>query len=307
MTRMADRCVNGRHLGMSGTRLGLLAACLIGSAFGLGGCVGQGEYDKVVETNRALTDKNITLQRERDENRSALELQRNSLARAEAALAELRGQNGSLAEALRKAGYDLDELRTALSQLEIGPLDEATDKALAALAAEFPDLITYDSARGMLRFASDLTFASGSADVNDSARSSLSALARILNSPSAAGYDVHIVGHTDAQRIGGVTAQKHPTNVHLSAHRSISVRSALASMGVPGERMMVAGWGEFRPAVPNNANGNTAANRRVEIFLTKSRSDAGGVAPGGSGAASEPVRSKPSRETPPSKPIDVTK
>lgn len=300
MTRMADRR-------MSGTRLGLLAACLIGSAFGLGGCVGQGEYDKVVETNRALTDKNITLQRERDENRSALELQRNSLARAEAALAELRGQNGSLAEALRKAGYDLDELRTALSQLEIGPLDEATDKALAALAAEFPDLITYDSARGMLRFASDLTFASGSADVNDSARSSLSALARILNSPSAAGYDVHIVGHTDSQRISGATAQKHPTNVHLSAHRSISVRSALASMGVPGERMMVAGWGEFRPAVPNNANGNTAANRRVEIFLTKSRSDAGGVAPGGAGAASEPVRSKPSRETPPSKPIDVTK
>jgi chemotaxis protein MotB len=306
MTRMVDRCTNGKHMGISGARLGLLAACLIGSAFGLGGCVGQGEYDKVVETNRALTDKNITLQRERDENRSALELQRNTLARAEAALAELRGQNGSLAEALRKAGYDLDELRNMMAQLEIGPLDEATDKALAELAAQYPDLITYDSARGMLRFASDLTFASGSADVNDSARSSLSALARILTSPSAAGYDVHIVGHTDSQRIGGATAQKHPTNVHLSAHRSISVRSALASMSVPGDRMMIAGWGEFRPAVPNNANGNTAANRRVEIFLTKSRSDAGGVAPA-SGGGNEPVRATPSRETPPSRPIDVTK
>lgn len=300
MTRMVDRC-------LSGTRLGLLAACLIGSAFGLGGCVGQGEYDKVVETNRALTDKNITLQRERDENRSALELQRNTLARAEAALAELRNQNLSLADALKKAGFDLDDLRKAMAELEIGPLDEATDKALAALAAEFPDLITYDSAKGMLRFASDLTFASGSADLNDSARSSLSALARILNSPSAAGYDVHIVGHTDAQRIGGATAQKHPTNVHLSAHRAISVRAALAGMSVPGERMMVAGWGEFRPAVPNNANGNTAANRRVEIFLTKSRSDAGGVAPGGNAGGAEPVRAKPSRETPPAKPIDVTK
>ncbi len=294
-------------MGISGARLGLLAACLIGSAFGLGGCVGQGEYDKVVETNRALTDKNITLQRERDENRSALELQRNTLARAEAALAELRNQNLSLADALKKAGFDLDDLRKAMADLEIGPLDEATDKALAELAAQYPDLITYDSARGMLRFASDLTFASGSADVNDSARSSLSALARILTSPSAAGYDVHIVGHTDAQRIGGVTAQKHPTNVHLSAHRSISVRSALASMSVPGDRMMVAGWGEFRPAVPNTpGTGNTPANRRVEIFLTKSRSDAGGVAPA-SGGGNEPVRATPSRETPPSRPIDVTK
>lgn len=300
MTRMVD----GR---MSGTRLGLLAACMIGSAFGLVGCVGQGEYDKVVETNRALTDKNITLQRERDESRSALEAQRNALARLEAALSEARSQNVNLADALKRAGYDLDDLRKAMAELEIGPLDEATDKALAELAAQFPDLITYDHTKGMLRFASDLTFASGSADVNDSARSSLSALARILNSSSAAGYDVHIVGHTDSQRIGGGTAKLHPTNVHLSAHRSISVRAALASLGVPGERMMVAGWGEFRPAVPNNANGNTAANRRVEIFLTKSRSDAGGVAPGGTGADSEPVRSKPSRETPPSKPIDVTK
>jgi chemotaxis protein MotB len=296
--------VDGR---MSGTRLGLLAACMIGSAFGLVGCVGQGEYDKVVETNRALTDKNITLQRERDESRSALEAQRNALARLEAALSEARSQNVNLADALKRAGYDLDDLRKAMAELEIGPLDEATDKALAELAAQFPDLITYDHTKGMLRFASDLTFASGSADVNDSARSSLSALARILNSSSAAGYDVHIVGHTDSQRIGGGTAKLHPTNVHLSAHRSISVRAALASLGVPGERMMVAGWGEFRPAVPNNANGNTAANRRVEIFLTKSRSDAGGVAPGGTGADSEPVRSKPSRETPPSKPIDVTK
>ncbi|MBL8762124.1 MAG: OmpA family protein [Phycisphaerae bacterium] len=301
MTRMVDRCATG-------TRLGLLAACVIGSALGLGGCVGQGEYDKVVETNRAVIDKNITLQRERDESRSALELQRNSLAKAEAALAELRGQNGSLAEALRKAGYDLDELRNAMAQLEIGPLDEATDKALAELAAQFPDLITYDSARGMLRFASDLTFASGSADLNDSARSSLSALARILTSPSASGYDVHIVGHTDSQRIGGGTAVKHPTNVHLSAHRSISVRSALASMSVPGDRMMVAGWGEFRPAVPNTpGTGNTPANRRVEIFLTKSRSDAGGVTPSGNTGGSEPVRATPSRETPPTRPIDVTK
>lgn len=297
MTWMVDRLPNY-------ARLGLLVAFLLASALGLGGCMGQGEYDKVVETNRALTDKNITLQRERDEARAALELQRNSLSRAEAALAEARSQNMSLADALKKAGFDLNDLRKALADLEIGPLDEATDKALADLAAQFPDLITYDSSRGMLRFASDLTFASGSADVTDNARSSLSALARILTSPSAAGYDVHIVGHTDSQRIGGATARLHPTNVHLSAHRAISVRAALAAMNVPGDRMMVAGWGEFRPAVPNTPSGNTPQNRRVEIFLTKSRADAGGVSSSGS---TDTGRATPSREAPPSKPIDVTK
>jgi hypothetical protein len=62
-------------------------------------------------------------------------------------------------------------------------------------------------------------------------------------------------------------AAQHPTNMHLSAHRAISVRDALVSDGVTANRMQVAGYGEFRPIVPNGANG-AAQNRRVEIFLT---------------------------------------
>jgi hypothetical protein len=45
-------------------------------------------------------------------------------------------------------------------------------------------------------------------------------------------------------------------------------------MGVSPQKMMAAGWGEFRPTVTNNANGNTPQNRRVEIFLVKSRATA---------------------------------
>jgi flagellar motor protein MotB len=45
---------------------------------------------------------------------------------------------------------------------------------------------------------------------------------------------------------------------------------------------MAGGWGEFRPAVANNANGNTPANRRVEIYLAK--------LPGNNEAGNEPIK-----------------
>ena len=41
------------------------------------------------------------------------------------------------------------------------------------------------------------------------------------------------------------------------------------SKGVPADKMFVAGWGEFRPAVSNGPKGEAAGNRRVEIYLTR--------------------------------------
>ena len=153
----------------------------------------------------------------------------------------------------------------------------------------------------MLRFASDLTFDSGSDIVKDQAKQALSALGNILKSSAASPYEVFIVGHTDSQRISGGTAQRHPTNMHLSCHRAIAVRSALAGMGVPADKMFAAGWGENRPAVPNTGNGNTPANRRVEIFLTRSTASSMG------GEIDTPTTATPDRETPPARQPEVEK
>jgi chemotaxis protein MotB len=222
--------------------------------------------------------------------------------RAESSLAELKDQNAKLRKALEDAGLSLADLQKRFGSVEFGPLDQQTDEALRQLAAQYPDLIKYDPDRGMLRFASDLTFDSGSAVVKDTARSSLDALAKILNSGPASAYEVHIVGHTDSQRISSNTAKQHPTNVHLSCHRAISVRQELASMGVPPDKLLAAGWGEYRPAVPNNANGNTPQNRRVEIFLA--RSTATGLT-----TPIEPTttRAQPERTAAPTRQPEVTK
>jgi len=125
--------------------------------------------------------------------------------------------------------------------------------------------LTFDQRSGMLRFSSDFTFASGSAALSANAQTLVQKLATILNTPIAQPFEVKVVGHTDNQPIRRVASQ-HPSNMHLSAHRAISVRDALVGDGVTANRMQVAGYDEFRPIVPNGANG-ASANRRVEIFL----------------------------------------
>jgi len=282
-------------------RLG--AATIVGTlalgASGLGGCASQQAYDQLLDANRSLTAKNSELNRTVEElQKENSQIQRDRAAK-EAALAEFERLNGDLKGRLEAAGLSYKDLEARLAGLQFSPLDADTDKALAALAAQYPDLIKYDSLRGMLRFASDLTFNSGDDTVQEGAKQSLAALAKVLESTSASQYEVMIVGHTDSQPISNVTGKRHPTNVHLSAHRAISVRSYLASMGVPPGKLYVAGWGEFKPAVPNSANGNTPANRRVEIYLTKAtQSGAEYTAPtrGTSGKATPTKESTPPRQ-----------
>jgi chemotaxis protein MotB len=153
--------------------------------------------------------------------------------------------------------------------MRFGDLDPATDSALQALAAQYPELFVYDSETGMLRFKSDLTFDSGSDVVKSEARSALGQLATILNGP-AAQYDIRVVGHTDAQRVRQVAGRRFKDNLELSAFRSISVRNVLVGAGVAATRVEFAGRGEFDPIVPNTAgSGNTQENRRVEMFLVR--------------------------------------
>ncbi|MDX2131689.1 MAG: OmpA family protein [Planctomycetota bacterium] len=249
----------------------ILVLGMLASAALLTGCIGQGQYDKLYETNSSLTRRNAELTRERDEARAQIELMRRSVGSNAGTLSDLQRQNDELRRQLEQALADYRTLEQRIAAFDFGPVDAETDQALAALAAQYPDLIRYDPARGMLRFASDLTFDSGSDAVKENARQALGALAQILNSASASAYDVIIEGHTDSQRIANpATLREHRTNRRLSAHRSIAVIDELGKLGVASDRMMAAGWGEHRPAVPNTASGNTPQNRRVEIFLVRS-------------------------------------
>lgn len=246
------------------------ATAIVTMAAGLTGCVSQGEYDKLWETNRSLTDQLQQTQASLEACNAQNAALSGSAGGASGVIANLTDENTRLRDQLTQAMQSMRDLEGRLGGLELGRLDPTTDRALANLARQYPDLIVYDADRGMLRFSSDLTFASGSDQVQPAGADALGRLATVLSSNEASGYDIVIVGHTDSQRISASTAQRHPTNMHLSAHRAISVRRVLSDRGVAPERLQAAGWGEHRPAVPNNPSAGTAENRRVEIYLVPS-------------------------------------
>lgn len=135
--------------------------------------------------------------------------------------------------------------------------------------AKSSDMIDYDSATGSLKFKSDLLFNLGDDTVTADAAAALKTLADIMNSAEGKQFDLVIAGHTDDVPIKRpATLAKHPTNWHLSVHRSIAVENILEKGGISPERMSVKGHGEYHPVEANKpGKKGSAANRRVEIFV----------------------------------------
>lgn len=140
---------------------------------------------------------------------------------------------------------------------------------LEDFAKQQPDMVEYDSSRGIVKFKSDLLFDKGSDTVATSAIEAVKSLSTILNSEQGRKFDVIIAGHTDDIPIQKPeTRAKHPTNWHLSSHRAIAVLDVMAGNGIESKRMSVRGFGEFRPIAENKPNkGGNERNRRVEIYI----------------------------------------
>ena len=164
-----------------------------------------------------------------------------------------------------------DLINSMRDQLMLGGL--ALPVELSTMLEDFaksaPDLVSYDSARGLLKFKSDLLFEKGSDQVTVNAAEAIKTLSGILNSEEGKNFDCIIAGHTDDMRIARAeTRAQHPTNWHLSVHRAISVLKAMETNGISPERMSARGFGEYRPLQPNAPNqGGNPANRRVEIYI----------------------------------------
>ncbi len=250
--------MNAQEASFRTTLIGLVA--LVGV-----GCVPQEKYNDLELAYRSQQQQLLRSQGD-------LETTRANEARLRSQLAQAAGDLASL-EALRKGqNVDVDKLLAdyesllkKIGDLNGGPLPAEVNAALAALAAQYPDVLQFDERRGMIRFAADFTFDPGSVALKPSAVAVLGQLASVLNSSEATPFEVVVVGHTDNVPIRKSAAQ-HPTNMHLSAHRAIAVRDGLTRDGVAATRFLVAGYGEFRPTVPNGPTG-AAQNRRVDVYL----------------------------------------
>ena len=227
------------------------------------------------------------------------------LARAETAEESFSEERTLSQEAQRQVsllGQQLSELRKQLTALnEALEASEAKNEAQntqivnlgqrlnAALATRVQELARYRSEFfGRLRkvlgdrsdirivgdrfvFQSEVLFASGAAQLNPAGSAQLEQLASTLRQisseiPVDLDWVLRVDGHTDVRPIATV---QFPSNWELSSARAISVVQFLIAQGIPPDRLVAAGFGQYQPLDPGNDEIAFRRNRRIEFKLTQ--------------------------------------
>ncbi|THB65054.1 MAG: glycine zipper 2TM domain-containing protein [Gammaproteobacteria bacterium] len=146
----------------------------------------------------------------------------------------------------------------ALSGAAIGNYMDKQEKKLRKELKQTGVSVTRSGNSIILNMPGNITFASGSSDLNARFFAVLSSITKVVNEYKST--LILIVGHTDS-----VGSEK--SNLILSEKRANSVASYMSSQGILSNRIMIAGYGESQPIASNENNSGRQQNRRVEITL----------------------------------------
>lgn len=194
-------------------------------------------------------------------------------------LAALRRQLNALEQAL-----EATEKKDQESQARISDLGQRLNLALAQRVQElsryrsdfFGRLRDILGNRPDIRivgdrfvFQSEVFFDTGQAVLKPEGRAELDKVATVLldldkKIPLDINWVLRVDGHTDVRPLAGPR-----TNWDLSASRAIAVVQYLAGKGMPPQRLVAAGFGEFQPIDPGTTDDAYARNRRIELKLTE--------------------------------------
>jgi chemotaxis protein MotB len=194
-------------------------------------------------------------------------------------IAALRRQLGALEQAL-----DVSEKKDKDSQSRLADLGQRLNVALAMRVQELsryrsdffgrlreilgnrPDIRVVGD-RFVLQ--SEVFFDTGQSVLKPEGRAELDKIAAVLldvtkQIPPDIAWVLRVDGHTDVRPTGG-----NRTNWDLSAARAIAVVQYLISKGLPPQRLVAAGFGEFQPIDPATTEEAYSRNRRIELKLTE--------------------------------------
>ncbi|MCC8428183.1 peptidoglycan -binding protein [Reyranella aquatilis] len=204
-------------------------------------------------------------------------------AEQKAAVVRLTAELAALKDELARLGTALDaaDAKAKDQQAQIVDLGQKLNRALASKVEELARYRSefFGKLREALRgqrdvqivgdrfvFQSEVLFPSGSAKLQESGEKQLASVAKRLVEISATipkdiNWVLQVDGHTDNKPISNAT---YPSNWELSAARAIAVVKFLHSEGIPNNRLVAAGYGEYQPL----SSTDTTRNRRIELKLT---------------------------------------
>jgi chemotaxis protein MotB len=243
-------------------------------AFTLVGCVSQDQYSALKLEKDRMAEQLVAAQSDASSSKTeaaAYKAQLDQISQAggnqAALLTNLQQQNATL-------NAQLDDLNKRYQEALSRPatamaLPEKLNNELTAFAQENPDLVDFDSARGTVKFKSDVVFAVGDATLTGKAKEVIDRFAKILNSANASQYELLVAGHTDNQPVHNKATINagNKDNWYLSSHRAISVGDELMKNGVNPARVGVIGYADQRPIASNSSPAGQQQNRRVEVLI----------------------------------------
>lgn len=141
---------------------------------------------------------------------------------------------------------------------------EELKKALKEQIAKGEIEVTGDNQRTIIRIREKGSFSSGSDRLDSNFTPVMKKIAQVVqNTPGK----IHISGHTDNIPI---STFRFNSNWELSTARSISIlNELLRHEKIPDDRIVIQGYADTVPLVPNTTPTNRAVNRRVEIEVIK--------------------------------------
>jgi chemotaxis protein MotB len=185
-------------------------------------------------------------------------------------IAKLKSEKGSLQERVaaleqQKTGLEKQttELQTA-SQQRQAQYDALVQKLSAEVkqgqlqVRQYQNMLSVD-------VAEQIFFDSGRAALKESGKAVLKKVGEALKS-----YEdkvIRVVGYTDNVPIAKSIRNVYPTNWELSVARATNVVRYLQDVGVPPERMVASGRGEYAPVATNDTAEGRQKNRRIAIML----------------------------------------
>lgn len=198
-------------------------------------------------------------------------------------ISALRRQIAALEEALNAS-----EVRDRESQTKIADLGRRLNVALAQRVQElsryrsdfFGRLREILGDRPDIRivgdrfvFQSEVFFETGSDQIGAAGLEELDKLAAAIielnqEIPDDIPWVLRIDGHTDKRPITNPDG-RFRSNWDLSAARAISVVQHLIDQGIPADRLVAAGFGEFQPIEDGDTEEAYGKNRRIELKLTE--------------------------------------
>lgn len=204
-------------------------------------------------------------------------------AEQKAAVVRLTAELAALKDELARLGTVLDaaDAKAKEQQAQIVDLGQKLNRALANKVEELARYRSefFGKLREALRgqrdvqivgdrfvFQSEVLFPSGSAKLQEGGEKQLANVAKRLveiaaTIPKDVNWVLQVDGHTDNKAIASA---QYPSNWELSAARAIAVVKFLHSEGIPNDRLVAAGYGEYQPL----SSTDPARNRRIELKLT---------------------------------------